>query len=417
MSSRDRQFRGSAVRLWGSLLDILPSVLRDWLREIVLKGLSYRYTVGVLAIIKSPDGKRFLIVRHVYPLGEPGVVWGLPGGIVGQRNIETALKRELHQELGADIIIRRLVAIDESQAPRLDFYFECTLSNTHELNPKNEISSAGYFSLDNLPKGMYPRHLAALHAVSSHLNEMDTNYKLIYLSRGEGNMDKSETMDTNYKLIYLSRGEGNMDKSETIEVLDLETDINELTKQLDERQSIGTMRYEEHRPDVESSDSQTTHAAEDPYIRKEVFISYSHKDRKWLDRLRVGLKPYVREFKLETWDDTHIKPGTKWKDEIEQALTRAKVAVLLVSPDFLASDFIATDELPPLLDAAEKEGLTILWVAVSTSSYKVTAIGKYQAANDPNRPLNSLTLANRDKIITRVCEQIYAAATSQSATP
>src|SRR5687768_10381779 len=110
-----------------------------------------------------------------------------------------------------------------------------------------------------------------------------------------------------------------------------------------------------------------------------VFVSYSHRDRRWLERLQVHLKPLVRERLIELWDDSQIQAGDRWKDEITRALEAADVAILLVSADFLASDFIANDELPPLLAKAESDGTWILPVIVSPCRFADTeSLSRFQ---------------------------------------
>jgi O-acetyl-ADP-ribose deacetylase (regulator of RNase III) len=143
--------------------------------------------------------------------------------------------------------------------------------------------------------------------------------------------------------------------------------------------------------------------------REQVFISYSHKNRDWLERLQTMLKPLVRNNSVALWDDSKIAAGSRWRDEISEALASAKVAVLLVSPDFLASDFIVERELPPLLAAAKQDGVTILWAHLSACLYSETEIEKYQAAHDVGRPLDSLTPAEQNGALVRICQEIKKA--------
>ena len=128
-----------------------------------------------------------------------------------------------------------------------------------------------------------------------------------------------------------------------------------------------------------------------PPERDQLFISYSHVDREWVERLQKMIRPLVRSEALRLWDDSQIPAGAKWKVEIEKALASAKVALLLVSDDFLASEFVINKELPPLLRAAEAEGLCILWVCLGPCFYEATPIHEYQAVLPPGEPLEGLS--------------------------
>src|SRR5262249_30019560 len=84
--------------------------------------------------------------------------------------------------------------------------------------------------------------------------------------------------------------------------------------------------------------------------RPAVFVSYSHQDERWKDRLVQQLRVLEPEGDFEVWDDRRIAAGSDWLPEIEQAMHRAVAAVLLISADFLTSKFILSQEVPRLLE-------------------------------------------------------------------
>jgi nucleoside 2-deoxyribosyltransferase len=136
-----------------------------------------------------------------------------------------------------------------------------------------------------------------------------------------------------------------------------------------------------------------------------VFISYSHVDSDVLNRVLVHLKPLEKQGMIDLWVDTRIKAGEKWEERIKNALSSAKVAILLVSADFLASDFIVDNELPPLLSAAEQDGTKILPVIVKPSRFlRDENLAKFQAVNDPQIPVIKMSEVEREELFVRVAE-------------
>lgn len=138
-----------------------------------------------------------------------------------------------------------------------------------------------------------------------------------------------------------------------------------------------------------------------------VFVSYSRADGQCLDRLRVHLRPLQREGAIEYWDDGAIDAGERWQEQIKAALARARIAVLLVSADFLASDFVIESELPILLAAAEERGTIILPVILKPCRFiRDALLSVFQPINDPSQPLLSLPVVEQEEIYARIAYRI-----------
>jgi hypothetical protein len=150
-----------------------------------------------------------------------------------------------------------------------------------------------------------------------------------------------------------------------------------------------------------------TRTITDSQKRQSVFISYSHADIAFLHRLIVHLRPLEKEGLIDVWVDTRLRAGDRWQKEIEKALSKASVALLLVSADFLASDFITNNELPPLLRKAEDKGTKIIPMILKPCRFtRDNNLKQFQAVNAPEKSLIMLSEGEQEVLYDRVASEV-----------
>src|SRR6266498_1541814 len=138
----------------------------------------------------------------------------------------------------------------------------------------------------------------------------------------------------------------------------------------------------------------------------QVFISYSRSDKEWLARLLKHLKPVLRREPTAIWWDGQIMDGQRWRTEIDKALESANVGVLLISANFLHSDFIAHNELPYLLGKAKECGIKLLAVLLSNCLYDEVGLAEIQFINSTSKPLDRCRGGNLNEALVSICKAI-----------
>lgn len=144
-------------------------------------------------------------------------------------------------------------------------------------------------------------------------------------------------------------------------------------------------------------------------VRTKVFLSYSHKDAEILNALDNRLSR-LPDLKLRTFDDRQITPGTRWRNTITREIATARVALLLISQDFLDSNFIQHAELPALLENEERDGLTVLPLFLEPCNLSTLPyLAQLQGINDPGAPLSALSIEERSAVLQQAVDTIAAA--------
>lgn len=148
---------------------------------------------------------------------------------------------------------------------------------------------------------------------------------------------------------------------------------------------------------------------EDKHLPQKIFISYSHKDENYKNEVVItlnALKNVLPKLTFEYWVDTKIKTGEDWRKEIETALDSSGVAILVISREFLASDFIMNTEVPTILGNAETKGVKILSLIAGHCIFKKSVLGQFQSVNDPSKPLKSLSDHEQDVVYTKLSDEV-----------
>ena len=141
----------------------------------------------------------------------------------------------------------------------------------------------------------------------------------------------------------------------------------------------------------------------------EVFISYAHKDERLTNKLRTHLRLLQRQGVIADWHDRDITAGDNWKGQIDVHLTRARIILLLVSPDFLASDYCYDVELKRAMSRHRAGRAVVIPVFLRPCDWKGAPFGKLQGLPTDAEPVASRRWSSQDEAFTIVARGIRAA--------
>jgi tetratricopeptide (TPR) repeat protein len=146
-----------------------------------------------------------------------------------------------------------------------------------------------------------------------------------------------------------------------------------------------------------------------------VFISYSHKDEVWKDRLVTHLGVLQNQGLLQTWTDRDIGAGDEWFEEIRNAMNAARVAVLLISASSLTSKFILHTEIPHLLERRAREGMAVFPVLCKACLWQeIPWLAKLQARPRDDKALASFSGNRLESELVKIAKEILEIARNGS---
>lgn len=119
----------------------------------------------------------------------------------------------------------------------------------------------------------------------------------------------------------------------------------------------------------------------------EVFISYSHKDKELRDELAKHLSNLRNQGLISDWYDGDIIPGTEWKKQIIEHLNTAQILLLLISADFMASNFCYSIEMREAIAKHEANQARVIPIILRPTDWEGSPFEKLLALPSNGRPI------------------------------
>jgi hypothetical protein len=135
-----------------------------------------------------------------------------------------------------------------------------------------------------------------------------------------------------------------------------------------------------------------------------LFYSYCHKDEALRKKLEASLSLLRRQDVIREWHDRRIEPGTEWSGQIDHYLDAADVILLLVSTDFLASDFCYGVEMKQALERHDAGTVRVIPVILRPCDWRSAPFGKLQSLPKDGKPVTAWK--SRDEAFTDVAHGI-----------
>ncbi|MDC0675008.1 serine/threonine-protein kinase [Nannocystis radixulma] len=141
-------------------------------------------------------------------------------------------------------------------------------------------------------------------------------------------------------------------------------------------------------------------------LGEHVIVAHGRGERRWFEHLREHLRTHRDTAQLPIWNAGDSSSRASRHDILADAFARARAVILLISPRFLTEELAPGGELYSLVLMAQERGLPVLWLMITETPYEGTDLLDFRTLGDPSQPLDRLPVADADRVLEEVCEQV-----------